>query len=1245
MSVTGVRTLVVAVLAAAVAVRTTATQSLTGAYARISADPAGALTGAVDSWTVSGTLGDATAQGLRDVPLAVFLWLTDVLGVAPAGGRTMWSVLVLVLAAVGAVRLARARVSADAAHEPWTPWVGAALFACAPVLVTTVQQSPGDGLVVALLPWVLVPLVRRTDGWRAAAASAAWLGLAGAGSPAWALAALVAGLVTAVVTSRRPGGTGQLARWSVLAAMSSAWWVAAYVWETSYATDVTGLATTRLSVDEMAGVLGLPTSGPVLSALLLLGPVAVAVSALALRVGRDRAVVAALLVLSAVLTLVGVVGGGWPAWLPVPASTASAAGAVPVPWTVLWGWISIAALIAWTPVVDHLLARTPRPWSWRPATGTGLVAAGLAVLALLSVAGPVLAVQEPEAASGPAAADPEQWAEVAAWSKTAPPGRVLVLPAVTEGRVEPAVEQALRGRPWIARDTLPLSGSGATAALDTAVGRLDRGHDGAGTATALRHLGITYVLLRNDVPAAADRERPLGLVRHALARQGASRVAVFGSPARGGDEAARAAGIVDLGVRDPVGSIEVWALDDAADGSVYDGAPIAVAGDAGVVGDLADAGLADGSALVLGATREGSADLVSDSARHHDVDLRTAIDPFGPVLGPDDTRTVVPADLASGTTASRAIAGAEEVRASSSAADLDSSRRRVGAVPAAAVDGNAFTAWQSRRGQVIDEWWEITFDGVTDVTSGQLRVVQNPFASYQVTRVRLESDNGSVAVDVPADGAVALSGVGRTGRLRVVATGVSGTVTGASSFAISELTVPEMAVKEELLVGGAEGDSWIVAARPPSFATCVPSFPVGGAVDPGPSETVCNRGLTVDGPDSGSIARVLRPSRSGEVAGRAWVRAADSAESIRLAGRLARPTITATASSVASSDLVAAPQAAADADPATAWRPSPEDASPTLVLAWDRPALVTGVRITTAARRLSSLPTQVTVSYGAGDRTASGEIGPDGVLDLPEVRTRELTLVFRAEAPQASADPLTGGLQSVPIAVSEVEVEGAPAVRYDADDVEELPCGSGPEVTVGGVAHETAVRTSARQVVEASIVPATLCERPFLRTGEVRVGVEASFSWIPSGLVLASPDGVLGEVDEEGSGADAGGGVPAGTIGSRPTTQVVDVDVDGQATLALAVPAGKGWTAVADGRELPTLTVDGWAQAWQVPEGVDRVTVRYASGEVLRWAAGLAVSGWALVVVLALWSSARRPRSPGRWGRRAQAMVGRSTQA
>ena len=1238
MPVPGVRTSVVAVLAAAVAIRVTATQPLTGAYARIAPDPAGALSSAADGWTVAGSLGDATAQGLREVPLAAFLWLTDVLGMAPGTGRTGWAVLVLVLAAVGAVRLGRgSRTPAGPAHEVWTPWAGAALFACAPVLVTAVQHAPGDALVVAVLPWVLAPIVSGDLGWRTAASSAAWLGLAGAGSPMWAVAALAAGLVSAVATSRRPGGGRQLARWSLLAAASCTWWLAAAVWESSYAAAVTDLVTTSLSVEELAAAVGLGSPTAVVSALLLLGPALVAVSAVALRVGRDRDVVAALLALVAVAVALGLLGG-WPSWLPIHAAAVSATDVVPAPWTVLTGLLCLAALLAWTPLVDHLWAQLPDPWSWSQPTSEGTAAAGLALLGVLSVAGPVLAVQ----VDAPGPAGPDRWAALSTWSRTAPPGRVLVLPATTEGRTDPAVAQALRGRPWIARDTLPVSGARATTALDAALGRLDRGHDGEGTAAALRQLGVSYVLLRNDVPAAADRERPLGLVRHALSRQGASRVAVIGADGPT-DDLAPETGIVDLGLRDPLGSFEIWAVDNAADGTVRDGAALAVAGGPQLLSDLADAGLG-GPALIVANTPEGSGGVVSDSERRQDIDLRMANDPTGPVLGGADARTVVPSDAAVPPTASRRLSGAQDVRSSSSAADLDSSLRLTGAVAAAAIDGNAFTAWQSRRGTVTEEWWEITFESARDLSAGVVQVVPDAFASYQVTRVRLESDNGASEVEVPATGTVPLTGVGRTARLRVVATGVAGTVTATSRFAISELTVPGLEVDEGLVVEGADAGAWVVAARPPSLDTCLPSFPIGGAADPRASETVCNRAALVDGPDSGRIARVLRSSTGGEVSGRAWARSVDSVESTRLAEQLARPSVVATASSVASADLVTAPQSAVDTDPGTAWRPSTEDAAPALTLTWDRPALVTGVRVSTAAPRLASPATRVTVSYGDSDRTASGEVGADGAVNLPAVRTRQMTLTFESLVPKMSTDSLTGAALAVPIAISEVEVLGGPEVRYDADDVTQLECGSGPEVTVGGESYETAVRTSARQVVESSVVQATLCERPVLGADEVPVTVEASFSWIPLGLVLSRADGPLGEVDRAAVVDDPGALVPVGTIATRPDDRVVDVVGDGPATLALAVPAGKGWTAVADGRELPSLTVDGWAQAWTVPEGASRVTVRYASGEALRWTAGAASSGWALVVVLALWSPAGSRRAgPRRRGRRDHSMVGRST--
>ncbi len=67
------RAVVVALLAAVIAVRVSVSQPLTAAVARIASDPAAALRHAADGWTLAGSLGGASAQGLRELP---------------AGGRT-----------------------------------------------------------------------------------------------------------------------------------------------------------------------------------------------------------------------------------------------------------------------------------------------------------------------------------------------------------------------------------------------------------------------------------------------------------------------------------------------------------------------------------------------------------------------------------------------------------------------------------------------------------------------------------------------------------------------------------------------------------------------------------------------------------------------------------------------------------------------------------------------------------------------------------------------------------------------------------------------------------------------------------------------------------------------------------------------------------------------------------------------------------------------------------------------------
>jgi arabinofuranan 3-O-arabinosyltransferase len=160
------RTAIVALLVCAVAVRVSASQPLTATVSRIASDPGASIRHAADGWTLSGTLGGASAQGLRDLPLAIYYWLGSQVGLSDPVLQTSWRALVLVLALVGAIRLARASAPSVGDAASWTPWVAAVLFSAGMVLVPTLVRSPLDGLAAATLPWIVAPLLTRSPGWR-----------------------------------------------------------------------------------------------------------------------------------------------------------------------------------------------------------------------------------------------------------------------------------------------------------------------------------------------------------------------------------------------------------------------------------------------------------------------------------------------------------------------------------------------------------------------------------------------------------------------------------------------------------------------------------------------------------------------------------------------------------------------------------------------------------------------------------------------------------------------------------------------------------------------------------------------------------------------------------------------------------------------------------------------------------------------------------------------------------------------
>ena len=663
----------------------------------------------------------------------------------------------------------------------------------------------------------------------------------------------------------------------------------------------------------------------------------------------------------------------------------------------------------------------------------------LGVVVVLTAVGGMAA-----AAAEPALVDdvPGLERQVQAWSRDAEPGRVLVLPAGDDPGAT-SVGVALGARPWVGRDSLPTSGAAATAALDDLLGRLERGDGGPGTDSALRRVGISYVLVQLGGPAAADRLRPTAMVRSALVALGSTRVAVLTGEVQHVDQTGEGSEpLIDFGVRSDARQIEIWSVPDPADSWLYQEGPIDVVGDTGSVNDLVNAGVLEGRAVRVAGVQASDPLVLSDSARRRDVDQRIAVDPYGPDLEATDPRLVVPPDAAPVTTAVRRLGGVDSVAASSSAADLDATDRHAGTDPAAAVDANVFTSWQSRAGTGVGEWWQIDFGTPRSVGGGLVQFVRNPFEGNEVTRVEVTTDQGSEDMDVPADGLLTLDTSEQTERLRLTVTAVNGQTGAGDSVGIADVTIPGVEVTDELVVTGPSPEAWVLAARAGSQVQCVPAVPRGPQPDPEDLSTVCTRGLTVQGPDTGSLERVVENDRAGAVTGQVWLRAVGTAQAAALADSLAEPSVTAVASTVAVQDLESRAQAAADGDVSTAWRPSPEEVYPTLTLAWREPADVSGVRLTLPSGEDASVPTQVRVTAGVaesqqGSDRATGEevpvtteveVGDDGLVSIPTVRANQLTITFLEDSGLTSPDSATGGVRQVPIAVSEVAVTGGPAV-------------------------------------------------------------------------------------------------------------------------------------------------------------------------------------------------------------------------
>ncbi|MGE9783279.1 alpha-(1-_3)-arabinofuranosyltransferase domain-containing protein [Janibacter sp. G368] len=287
------------------------------------------------------------------------------------------------------------------------------------------------------------------------------------------------------------------------------------------------------------------------------------------------------------------------------------------------------------------------------------------------------------------------------------------------------------------------------------------------------------------------------------------------------------------------------------------------------------------------------------------------------------------------------------------------------------------------------------------------------------------------------------------------------------------------------------------------------------------------------------------------------------------------------ATAEAARDLTRWPVAAVDGDPATRWRPAP-GAEPVLDIDLGQEQAVS----------------TITLDRAAGPVTVATDderyVLPSGTtLTIPQQSTRHLTLTF--------ARPRTQAAWSGP----EVTVEGVPGPASRVS----LECSEAGAVGRDSGRIGLALTASRSALVSGAAVPATSCGN--LPAGSGTVTAAAAGPLVPE-MVTLTPQGWQRAAAE-----------PDRTVTStREHTGRWQVDVGrgGEGLLVLSQGANAGWRATTeDGSILEPVTVDGWRQAFVVPDGgAVGVTVDFVPNGHHRLALGI---GALLAGLLVLWGA------------------------
>ncbi|GAA2138985.1 alpha-(1-_3)-arabinofuranosyltransferase domain-containing protein [Actinomadura napierensis] len=1191
-------------------------------------NPGGFLGRALNMWDATSYFGQVQNQAYGYLfPMGPFYLLGKGIGLPPWVTQRLWLGLVLVVALTGLVKLAEEmRIG-----SPGGRLLAGFAYALAPRAELLLGVNSSEFLPTAMLPWILIPLVRgaRTGSTRRAAAlSALAIVCCGGINAAAEAAVLVVPLVYLLTRARGPRKWRLLGWWLPCTAAASVWWLVPaylmgryifpfidYTESATTTTQTTSLANTLRGTSSWTAFLPVDTNpwwpaGHAASTVPWLVAVTGAVAAFGLLgLGRRGLPERGFLVLSLLLGVVLIATGHHGPLAPPFADTLR--DLLDTALAPLRNIHKFDALVRLPLVLGlaRLVSAVPAgaPWWKRPNAGFAAIAAvALAAVPMLNP-GPTANANMPDPV-------PAYWRQAADWiNERGGLNTTMAVPGVPFadfqwGRAMDDPLQALLSVSWADRSAVPYGSAGAarlTRAIDQ---RLATGQGSEGLTKVLARMGVRFLLVRNDLNRAELDGAWPARVHEALERSpGIVQRAAFGGPV-GDPGPADAVGSFDQ----PYRALEVYEVTDAfpAASTVPADRPLRVIGGPEALLPLADAGLLDGDRPVVfnddpGADAIPAADtIVTDTLRRREAnfsDLRNGESPTLAAGEPYKGTSRVKDILAPGWDDYQAVAryeGIASVTASSSASDITapSNHDSQSNQPFSALDGDPATQWTSSGWKgALGEWLEVRFSRPIPVDHVTATFGDADFLGPAVTQVAVETEAGSVRDRVAVAGrpqSLPARG-GTTSWVRIRVTGLAGPSRTGGRVAIADLNVPGVTARRAIAAPAATGGTTVLTGTDDHADACMR----------GPVTWTCNPQLARRG-ESGSFERIFTAAASG-------------ARTLGGSAVLTDPKIIAAATTsgpvrvAASSTYVQHPadmaRSAFDGDPRTTWIAGRDDAAPRLTIRFGKKTDLSKITV-----RLPYGQAQKVVLAG-DDTTRDGIVDRAGVFRFAPMRTSTLTITF----------PNAPGVQVTDVTVPGVRPLGAPS---------QLPlqtkCGTGPSFDLGGRTVRTRlVGGTAADLLDGTPVRYAACGRVPVGQGENRLSVSPVSPYRIVSAVLAS--------GTEGPAASAA--APRIEQWSAHSRSIAVDSSDQPTYLELDENHNDGWVAALGGKQLRSVRLDGWRQAWLVPAGESgTVKLTYAPdrGYRLTLVAGLLLV--LLIVVLAIVParpSTAPPLDPGRVAR------------